>query len=55
MTSHLSKYREKQHANEFGIHGRFFVDLAYFNEPVVNAFQVVSYTRINRHFQQNVK
>ena len=39
MTSHLSKNRENQHANELWSIQALFVDLAYFNEPVVNAFQ----------------
>ena len=35
--------------------GVFLVDLAYLKEPVVNAFQVVSFTRKKRHFQPIVK
>ena len=50
MTSHLSKNREKRHANEHGLYRRFLVDLAYLKEPVVNAFHVVSFTRKKRHF-----
>ena len=29
----------------YGLYRRFLVDLAYLKEPVVNAFQVVSFTR----------
>ena len=34
---------------------RRLVDLAYLKQPVVNAFQVVSFTRKKRHFQPSVK
>ena len=39
----------------YGLYRRFLVDLAYFKEPVVNAFQVVSFTRKKRHLQPSVK
>ena len=39
----------------YGLYRRFYVDLAYLKEPVVNAFQMVSFTRKKRHFQQSVK
>ena len=34
---------------------RFLADFAYLKEPVVNAFQVVAFTRKKRHFQSSVK
>ena len=43
MTPPLSKYREKQHANELWSIQAFLVDLAYLKESVVNAFLVVSF------------
>ena len=38
-----------------GLYRRFVEDLAYLKQPVVNAFQVVSFTRKKRHFQPSVK
>ena len=55
LTSYLSKNREKQHADELWSIQAVLVDLAYLKEPVVNAFQVVSFTRKKRHFQPSVK
>ena len=52
MTSYLSKLRENQHANELWSIQALLVDLAYLNEPVVNAFQVVSFTRKNVIFNK---
>ena len=37
-----------------GLYRRFLVDLAYLKEPVENAFQVISFTRKQRHFQPSV-
>ena len=39
----------------YGLYSRFLVDLAYLKEPVVKAFQVVSFTRKKRHLQPSVK
>ena len=39
----------------YGLYRRFLVDFAYLKEPVVNAFQVVSFTRKKHHFQPSVK
>ena len=39
----------------YGLYWRFLVDLAYLKEPVVNAYQVVSFTRKKRRFQPSVK
>ena len=39
----------------YGLYRRFVVDLAYLKEQVVNAFQVVSFTRKKRHFEPSVK
>ena len=39
----------------YGLYMRFIVDLAYLKELVVNAFQVVSFTRNKRHLQPSVK
>ena len=50
MAAHPSKNREKQDANELWSIQALLVDLAYLKEPVVNAFQVVSFTRKKRHF-----
>ena len=56
MTSYLSKNQEKNGMQmSYGLYMRFWVDLAYLKVPVVNAFQVVSFTRKERHFQPNVK
>ena len=55
MTLHLSEIREKSMQMSYCLFRRFFVDLAYLKEPVVNAFQVVSFTRKKRHFQPSVK
>ena len=55
MNLHLSKNRGKQHANELLSIQALLVDLAYLKEPVVNAFQVVSFARKKRHFQPSVK
>ena len=55
MTSHFSKNRENSIQMIDGKCRRFLVDEAYLKEPVVNAFQVVSFMRKKRHFQPRVK
>ena len=39
----------------YDLYRRFLADLAYLKEPVVNTFQVVSFTQTKRHLQSSVK
>ena len=51
MTSRLSKNWKNSMKMSYSLYRRVFVDLAYLKEPVVNAFQVVSFTRKKSHSQ----
>ena len=53
--SELSQNREKQHAKELWSVYALFSWYGLFKEQVVNAVQVVSFTRKKRHVQPSVK
>ena len=55
MMSHQPKIGKTIMQMSYGLYRCFLVDLAYLKEPVVNAIQVVSFTRKKRHFQPGVK
>ena len=39
----------------YGLYMRFLVDMAYLKESVLNAVQMVSFTRRKRHVQPSAK
>ena len=52
MTLQFSKNRENSMQMSYGLYWRFLIDLAYLKEPVVHAFQMVSFARKKSHFNQ---